>query len=108
MTLPTSCSDTRSRHPCSLDRVNISAGITGICMCKMRANLTLNLGVRYEYVSPLTEINNRLVNLDLSPGVLNPMLPLGTNPVTPITPGYGGLPDSLVRPDRNNFAPRIG
>ena len=37
---------------------------------KMRANLTLNLGVRYEYVSPLTEINNRIVNLDLSPGVL--------------------------------------
>ena len=37
---------------------------------KMRANLTLNLGVRYEYVSPLTEVNNRLVNLDLSPGCL--------------------------------------
>jgi outer membrane receptor protein involved in Fe transport len=36
---------------------------------KMRANLTLNLGVRYEYVSPLTEINNRIVNLELSPGV---------------------------------------
>ena len=37
---------------------------------KMRANLTLNLGVRYEYVSPLTEENNRIANLDLSPGVL--------------------------------------
>ncbi|MGA7566997.1 MAG: TonB-dependent receptor [Terriglobales bacterium] len=80
---------------------------------KMRANLTLNLGVRYEYVSPLTEINNRIVNLDLSPGVLNPNLPLGSNPVTPIQPGQpgpysGNLPASLVRPDRNNFAPRIG
>jgi len=80
---------------------------------KMRANLTLNLGVRYEYVSPLTEINNRIVNLDLSPGVLNPALPLGLTPVTPIQPGQvgpysGSLPNSLVRPDRNNFAPRIG
>jgi len=80
---------------------------------KMRANLTLNLGVRYEYVSPLTEENNRIANLDLSPGVLNPALPLGATPVTPILPGqagpYGGkLPASLVRPDRNNFAPRIG
>ena len=36
---------------------------------KMRGNLTLNLGVRYEYVSPLTELNNRIANLDLSPGV---------------------------------------
>jgi hypothetical protein len=76
---------------------------------KMRANLTLNLGVRYEYASPLTEINNRIVNLALSPGVLNPALPLGATPVTPIQPGPdSGLPASLVRPDRNNFAPRIG
>jgi hypothetical protein len=79
---------------------------------KMRANLTLNLGVRYEYVSPLIEENNRIVNLDLSPGVLalNPAL---TPVVTPIQPGQvglysGPLPSSLVRPDRNNFAPRIG
>ena len=79
---------------------------------KMRANLTLNLGVRYEYVSPLTEVNNRLVNLDLSPGVLNPApgLPLE---VTPIQSGQAGpyngpLPASLIRPDRKDIAPRIG
>jgi len=75
---------------------------------KMRGNLTLNLGVRYEYVSPLTEENNRIANLDLSPGVLNSALPLGSTPVTVIQPGSGSLPASLVRPDRNNFAPRIG
>jgi uncharacterized membrane protein YgcG len=79
---------------------------------KMRGNLTLNLGVRYEYVSPLTEVNNRITNLDLSPGVLvlNPAL---TPAVTPIQPGQaspysGKLPASLVRPDRNNIAPRMG
>jgi hypothetical protein len=80
---------------------------------KMRANLTLNLGVRYEYVSPLTEENNLIANLDLSPGVLNPAVPLGVMPVAPIQPGRAGpysgpLPASMVRPDRNNFAPRIG
>jgi len=78
---------------------------------KMRANLTLNLGVRYEYVSPLTEVNNRIANLELSPGVLNPALPLGVTPVTAIQPkgtNSANLPPSLVRPDRNNFAPRIG
>src|SRR5580700_610737 len=77
---------------------------------KMRANLTLNLGVRYEYVSPLTEIDDRLVNLDLSPGVLTQTLPFNVTPISPGQPGpyYGPLPASLVRPDRNNFAPRIG
>jgi hypothetical protein len=80
---------------------------------KMRGNLTLNLGVRYEYVSPLTEINNRITNLDLSPRVLSQELPLSAALVVPIQPGQvgpysGSLPASLVRPDRNNFAPRVG
>ncbi|MGB8010973.1 MAG: TonB-dependent receptor [Terriglobales bacterium] len=77
---------------------------------KMRANLTLNLGVRYEYVSPLTEINNRIVNLELSPGLLTQTLPLSVTPIQPgqVGPYSGRLPDTLVRPDRNNFAPRIG
>jgi len=78
---------------------------------KIRGNLTINLGLRYEYVSPFTEINNRLANLDLSPGVLNPAL--GTPVVARIVSGQNGpfsgaLPPSLVRPDYNNFAPRIG
>lgn len=78
---------------------------------KVRGNLTLNLGVRYEYVSPLTEENNRIANLDLSPGVLNPAL--GTPAVAVVLPGQvgpysGGLPNSLLHPDWNNFAPRVG
>ena len=73
---------------------------------KVRGNLTLNLGVRYEYVSPFTEINNRIVNLDLSPGVLS--LSAGTPAVAVVLPGQTGFPDTLVRPDRNNFVPRVG
>jgi hypothetical protein len=72
---------------------------------KLRGNLTLNLGVRYEYVSPFTELNNRIANLILTPGVLNP--PSGTPAVTPVLPGQS-YPDSLIHPDRNNFAPRVG
>ncbi len=78
---------------------------------KMRANLTLNLGMRYEYVSPLSEENNLIANLDLSPGVLNPAL--GAPVVALVLPGQTGpysgrVPHSLVRPDRKAFAPRIG
>ena len=78
---------------------------------KLRGSLTFNLGVRYEYVSPFTEINNRLANLDLSPGVLNPALAAPV--VARVVSGgaglfSGSLPPSLVRPDYNNFAPRVG
>lgn len=79
---------------------------------KVRGNLTLNLGVRYEYVSPLSEENNLIANLDLSPSVLNPALgaPPAVAEVLPgqIGPYSGALPASLVRPDRNNVAPRFG
>jgi trimeric autotransporter adhesin len=80
---------------------------------KLRGNLTLNLGVRYEYVSPLTEEDNRIANLDLAPALFTQQPGLTTSAVALILPGqtgpYGGaVPASLVHPDRNNFAPRIG
>jgi trimeric autotransporter adhesin len=73
---------------------------------RIRANLTLLLGLRYEYQGPFTEANNQIVNLDVAPGFT-------TGPAVPVGPGetgpYNGVfPDSLVRPDRNNYAPRVG
>jgi trimeric autotransporter adhesin len=81
---------------------------------KMRGNLTLNMGVRYEYVSPLTEASNLIANLDLSPLVFDGSVSsLPTSAVSVVTPGQtgpynGSFPASLVRPDRKGFAPRVG
>jgi hypothetical protein len=71
---------------------------------RARGNLTLSLGVRYEYVSPFTEINNRIVNLDAAPGftAVAPVLPGQVGPYT------GAFPATLMHPDRDNFAPRLG
>jgi hypothetical protein len=71
---------------------------------RIRANLTLLLGVRYEYQGPFTEASDHIVNLDVAPGF---------TAATPVLPGQvgpynGEFPNSLIRPDRNNYAPRVG
>jgi hypothetical protein len=59
-------------------------------------NLTLNLGLRYEYGTPIYEKYNRLANYDLATGTLL----MATNPNI--------SNKSLVKSDRLNFAPRVG
>ncbi|HTT32522.1 MAG TPA: TonB-dependent receptor [Methylomirabilota bacterium] len=71
---------------------------------RFRSNLSFNLGIRYEYNGPYTEANNRIVNLDVAPGftAAAPVLPGQSGPYN------GGFPASLIRPDHNNWAPRVG
>ena len=71
---------------------------------RLRGNLTLNLGVRYEYVSPFTETNNRIVNLDVA-SAFTAVAPVQPNQVGAYS---GRFLATLVNPDRNNFAPRLG
>jgi trimeric autotransporter adhesin len=71
---------------------------------RMRANLSFNLGMRYEYNGPYTEAHNRIANLDVASGFTSAVF---------VLPGQvgstnGTFPASLIKPDRNNFAPRFG
>ena len=74
----------------------------------MRVNpsLTINAGLRWDYWSPITEKYGRLVNLDVVPGFSNAAPVVADAPVGPLT----GVkyPDSLVHPDKHEFAPIIG
>ncbi|MBC7798691.1 MAG: TonB-dependent receptor, partial [Pyrinomonadaceae bacterium] len=74
--------------------------------------LTLNLGVRYDLTAPLKERDNRLSNFlpDLGISVCasgefrNP----ADNSLVCRSAAEVGLPNSLVRTDKNNIAPRVG
>ena len=62
---------------------------------KVKPNLTLNLGLRYEYYSPLNDKTGQLTNLVIPPGGL-----LVDASVVPVK--------RLFNSDRNNFGPRFG
>src|SRR5574340_92698 len=67
---------------------------------KVSDRLTLNLGVRYEYIGPWFEKYNHYSNFDTDASYSNPQLRLAKD---------GGIAErSTVRPDYNNFAPRAG
>jgi carboxypeptidase family protein len=67
---------------------------------RVNPQLTVNAGVRWEYGAPVTETQNRLVNLDVATGYTAIAPVVATNP--------GTLPRSLMYPDKNGFEPQVG
>ena len=89
---------------------------------KATHRLTLNLGLRYEVVSPFVDKNDIMMNFDptfnnntgrfLIPSdktiqFLDPRIPTFLPVVTAAQSGLG-IGRGLVRTDKNNFAPRVG
>jgi len=60
-------------------------------------NLTLNLGLRWEYAQPWMDPEDKMVNFDPD-----------TNSLIFAKPGGSTYERALVKPDYNNFGPRVG
>jgi len=73
---------------------------------RIRPELTINIGVRWEYGAPITELKNRIVNLDVAQGFTAVTPVLASNPKGPLSGQT--YPKSLLRPDRLGIEPRIG
>ena len=62
---------------------------------KVSHSLTLNLGVRYDYFSPIVAKHNQQANFDYQTGQL-------------VVAGQNGNSRGLTTPDHFNFSPRVG
>jgi trimeric autotransporter adhesin len=71
---------------------------------RIAPKLTINAGIRYEYFSPVSEADNRLVTL-AAPSDFSAAAPVVAGGASP----FGGtLPDTIVNPFRTGVAPRVG
>jgi len=71
---------------------------------RVRPNLTLSLGLRYEYSTPKIDTQGR--TFSIVPGDQSTRFP--DAPLGLVFPGDAGAPRGANFPDRKNFAPRIG
>ena len=106
-----------------LDATNFEYGFFFQDEFKVRPSLTLNLGLRYELITPFVDRENLLVNFD--PSFTDPtthrkgrfIVPTASviPKIDPRIVSYGvvtadeaGVSRGLVNTDRNNIAPRLG
>ncbi|MGA2236306.1 MAG: carboxypeptidase regulatory-like domain-containing protein [Terriglobales bacterium] len=71
---------------------------------RVRPNLTLSLGLRYEYSTPKIDTQGR--TFSIVPGDQSTRFP--DAPLGLVFPGDAGAPRGANFPDKRNFAPRIG
>ncbi|MBL8295976.1 MAG: carboxypeptidase regulatory-like domain-containing protein [Bryobacterales bacterium] len=107
----------RSFPPLRLDRKRYQYDFFITDDFKLNSRLTMNIGLRYEYHPGWQEDNGRLATFDIgsgrivvqdgSAGKVNALFP--QNYVQVVEASSVGLAGkTIVRTDRNNFAPRIG
>ena len=85
-----------SHHPVRRRSASLGDVVLRAGRLEGELQLALNLGLRYDFITPSLEAQNRQANFDPTTGTL-------------VQATDGSLADrGLVDPDKNNFAPRVG
>jgi len=119
---PTSVTYVGSTRRGDLDVSNWEDGFFVQDDYRIRPSITLNLGLRYELITPFVEKNDLMVNFDPStsvhPGFKGRFIIPSDRTLALLDPrfvAYGvvtakeaGVGRGLVKTDKNNFAPRLG
>ena len=93
-----------------LDYQNYASSFYGQDTWRVTRSITLHLGLRYEYYSPVTEAHDGQANFDTDTGTL--IYPKSFTGALPVS--LTGIPISrngsseLIQTDKANFAPRLG
>ena len=74
---------------------------------KLRPNLTLNVGMRYEYYTPLREANNRYIFFDTATGIMSSP-DFCYNPFSSLQSVCLPQKTTWFKSSPNNFLPRVG
>ncbi|HTZ75074.1 MAG TPA: TonB-dependent receptor [Candidatus Aquilonibacter sp.] len=72
---------------------------------RMKSGFTLDVGVRWEFATPVTELQNRLSNLDVAPGFTAAAPVTAADPTGAITGEK--YPNSLLHSDYRGVEPRL-
>jgi len=72
---------------------------------RLTTNLTLSLGLRWEFYGPQTEKYNRMANLEFAPNgsAVDLVTPNATDPFT-----ASFVPSGLIKPDYKMYEPQVG
>jgi hypothetical protein len=73
---------------------------------QLRAGVTLDMGIRWDYAAPVAELKNRLANLDVAPGFEEVAPVVASSPTGALT--GESYPASLIDPFKSAISPRLG
>jgi hypothetical protein len=86
--------------------VNYDAGVFANDQYRATRNVTVTLGMRYDYQQPIHGISGKGNDANWVPGFQSTRFP--NAPVGMAFAGDPGMPLGMVYPDRKDFAPRVG